>query len=1013
MKLPQFCIRRPVFTVVMSLIIVVVGLVGFLRIPVRGYPNTNSPVISVSTQYPGASASTVESQITTPIENALVGASGLESIDSTSSEGQSSIRLTYDVSENINDAVNDAQVLLAKITKTLPTAVLAPIVQKHDMDSLQTQVLALTDPNKTPMALTDYAERNLLPDLEQTPGVSNVDIYNERDYALKILLNPAKMAANNVTVSDLDNVLASQNVNVPSGEIKTPGRYFNVVAKNQLTSPDAFKQLIIREQNADYLRFGDVADISVLPENTDTDMRVNGVPAIGLGIYAQSTANPITVAQSMEKHIEKIGKNFPEGMQLKVVWDDTLYLKAILGEVYKDIALAIFLVIAVVMLFLGSLRSALIPIVTIPICLIGTCALIYAFGFSINVFTLLAFVLAIGLVVDDAIIMLENIYRHIESGMSPFNAAILGSKEIAFPIIAMTLTLAAVYAPIGFATGIVGILFRQFAFTLAIAVIISGFVALTLSPMMSSRLLTRPEDSKGFVKKYSLWLDQFFLRLTDSYQAMLRKMLNRRILVVLGLMGFMLIGWVSYEYSTTELSPKEDMSAFLVMMQSPPNASFAYTDKYSKRVEGLLEKMPQVLNTVMIVASPQSAFSFVVLKPWAERSLTAQQLVNQFLKKSPSIPGVQIGAFNKSQLGGGGKYGDSVQVVLMTNQSYENLHKTAENIMHDLSKYKGIRNINQSLQMTNQEYVIHINRSMAASLKVNIADITKTLATMLGGETSSEFNWDNKNYDVILQVPDSDLSRLQVVNQLYVRNADQKMIPLSSVVTLSNEVGPETLPHENRMRGDTLTMQVNGKYSMGQVVSQVQSVLAQHLPSGYQYTFKGSAQKMMDSQLTIIGSFILALIFIYLVLSAQFESFLDPFIILLTVPFSVVGALITLKLTGHDLSIYTDIGFITLVGLIAKHGILITEFANQKREEGLELIDAVVAAAALRLRPILMTTAAMVFGAIPLAIASGAGSLSRQHIGWVIVGGLFFGTFFSLIVVPVAYSLLKRKRLSS
>lgn len=1009
MKLPQFCIQRPVFTIVMSLILVVVGLVGFLRIPVQGYPNVNFPTITVTTLYPGASASTVESQITTPIENDLVGASGLESIQSTSAQGQSTIRLTYDVSENINDAVNDAQMLMAKFSKTLPKDVLAPIVQKHDLNNLQTMVLALTDKNNTPMALTDYAERNLLPDLEQTSGVSNVEVYNERDYALKVLLDPGKMAANNVTVSDLDNVLSAQNVNVPSGEIKTQSRDFSVVTKDQLSTADGFNKLIIREQNGDWLRFGDVANIAVMPENTETDMRVNGVPAIGLGVYSQSTANPITVAQNMRAHIQKMEKNFPDGMHLSVVWDSTLYLKAILSEVYRDIALAIALVIMVVMLFLGSPRSSLIPIVTIPICLIATCALIYALGFSINVFTLLAFVLAIGLVVDDAIIMLENIYRHVEGGMSTMEAAIKGSKEIAFPIIAMTLTLAAVYAPIGFATGMVGILFRQFAFTLALAVIISGFVALTLSPMMCSRLLKLPGETQGFVKNYTVWLDQLFHRLTQGYQVLLRKMLNKRMWVITGLAIFMLLGYVCYKFSKTELSPKEDMSAFLVNMQSPPNASFAYTNDASKKVEALLKKIPQVLDTVMIVGSPQSAFSFVVLKPWAQRDLTAQQIINQFLRKSPQIPGVKIGAFNLSQLGGGGKYGDSVQVALMTNASYDQLHSTAEKIIQELKQYKGLRNVDQDLQMTNQEYVVHINRSLAAAMQVNIADITKTLQTMLGGEISSEFNWDNKNYDVVLQIPDSQLSRLQVVNQLYVRNALQKMIPLGSLVTLSNEVGPETLPHQNRMRADTLTMQLSSNYSMGQAIDQVQKILNQHLPSGYQYAFKGAAQKMLDSQMTIIGSFALALIFIYLVLSAQFESFLDPFIILLTVPFSVVGALITLKMAGQDLSIYTDIGFITLVGLIAKHGILITEFANQKRAEGLALTDAIVSAAAMRLRPILMTTAAMVFGAIPLAIATGAGSLSREHIGWVIVGGLFFGTFFSLIVVPVAYSLLKRR----
>lgn len=987
----------------------VVGIIGFLRIPIQGYPNINPPVVTVTTTEAGVSPSIIESQITSPIENDLVGMSGLEFMSSYSQQGKSRISLHYRLGVDINAAVNDIRDRLAKISKQLPNNADQPIIEKRDPDSLQTMVLALTNPKMSTMALTDYANRYLIPQIEQLLGVATVEMYNQRDYAMKILLNPIKMAANSVTVNDLTSILQQQNVNVPSGRIKSPERDYSVLTQEQLSSAVAFRHLIIRQENGYFLRFGDVARVRVGPENTDSAMRVNGKPAIGIGVYAEATANPIQVANEIQHTLTKLQRSLPQGMKIQVVWNETNFLQASLHTVYHDLLFAIVLVSLIVFLFLGSFRSAIIPIVTIQICLIGVCGLIYFLNYSINIFTLLAFVLAIGLVVDDAIVMLENIYRHVESGLSSFKAAIKGSTEIAFAILAMTLTLAAVYSPIGFATGMTGIIFREFAFTLALAVILSGFVALTLSPMMCARLLKLPKPHNKSVSD-TIRLDYFFARLTNGYRQLLFRILNFRWLIVLILIVIAVSGYWCFRSIPTELSPKEDMGAFITTINPPPNASFAYINRYAQQVEKLLRSLPSVKKVLMIADPDRGGFAYVILKPWSQRKDSAQQLIHTVIKKSRNIPGVSIDAFNVSQIGGGGRYGDSVRMVISSDQTYQQLHNTVQHFLMAIHSYPGIANSKQDLQMDNQQYVIYIRRSLAAALGVNVADVTNTLRTMLGGVRVTSFNWESRDYDVVLQVPEKELQSLQIINQMYVRSQDNKMIPLSSLARISTMVGPQELPHENRLRSDTITMQVTPGYTLGQVVNYLQHAAKHVLAEDYQYRFKGEAKRMLESTQTMIGTFSLALLFIYLVLSAQFESFIDPLIILFSVPLSIVGALFTLKLTGNSLSIYTNIGFVTLVGLIAKHGILITEFANQQRQQGKALQDSLVDAAALRLRPILMTTAAMVIGAIPLACAHGAGALGRHHIGWVIVGGLLVGTFFSLIVVPITYSYLGRFR---
>lgn len=995
MSFTEFCIKRPVFTTVLSLIIIVLGVIGFMRVPVRGYPDVNPPVVTIQTTYTGASASIIESQITTPIENDVIGTTGLKEMHSISQSGMSKVILHFNMNVNIDAAINDVRDRLSKITQQLPTGTDAPIIQKRDPDSLEMMVLSATDPNMSSMELTDYINRNIVPVLEQQLGVSNIDLFNDRDFSMQILLNPSKMAAHQVTVNDMTKVLEQQNVNVPTGQIKTADRYYSVLSQGQLGSQKAFNNLIIRDDNGYLLRFGDVAHVKVAAEDTDSAMRVNGKPAIGISIYALPSANPIQVADQLKHKLKKINQSLPEGLKLHVVWDNTVFLKASLTEVYEDLGFAILLVVIIVSLFLGSLRSAMVPIITIPICLIAACALIYVMGYSLNIFTLLALVLAIGLVVDDAIVMLENIYRHLENGMPAEKAAIVGSREIVFAIIAMTLTLAAVYAPIGFTSGTTGIIFRQFAFTLALTVLVSGFVALTLSPMMCARLLTHAKQT---------WVDRLFYRLMQSYKKLLTYMLNNRIWVLVFLLVIIVLGYFCFRSLPATLEPKEDTGAFMVKITPPANASFAYLNRYAKQVEADLQKMPGVKNVMMMVNTQQNGFAFVILKPWSDRKLSSEEIMKRFMKKASDIAGVTVSAFNMSQIGGGGKYGDAVRMVISTNYDYISLYNTVQKFISDLSQNPNVETVSSDLALNDQQYVLRINRSLAAALGVNIADVSDTLRTMLGGAKVTSFEWDNRNYDVVLQIPQDKLSQLEIINQLYVRSDKGKMIPLASLAKIETEVGPEQLPHEGRMRAATITIQLAKNFSMGQGMRVVEHDAKTLLPQGYHYGFKGVAKSMLESHHTMVWAFGLAIVFIYLVLSAQFESFKDPFIILLTVPFCIIGALFTLKMTGNDLSIYTNIGFVTLIGLIAKHGILITEFANHEIKQGKPLHEAIIEAASLRLRPILMTTAAMVIGAIPLAFAAGAGAISRQQIGWVIVGGLIFGTFFSLIVVPVAYS---------
>ncbi len=1010
MNIPQFCIRRPAFTIVMSLVISIIGIISYTNLALRWVPNINPPTISIDTEYRGASANLVESQITTPIEGVLAGVNGVETIQSSSRQGSSSITLNFKLGYNMSTAAEDVRTAMERFSDMLPEGAKPPIVSKANSGAEAILYIAFFDKRRSAKDVGDYIEQFIKPRLQSMDGVASVSTYGQRISAMRIWLDPAKMAALNVSVDDIYTVLTQQNVSVPSGSIRGSQRYYSVVTNQTLTSAKQFNDLIIRNNQKQIVRLKDVGEAVVEAANKNSAFRVNGDPAIALGIIPQSTANPLDVSHRVSKELKEIKNTLPTGMEAKIVFNQADFISASLHNVYESLVEAVVLVLMVILLFLASWRAALIPIVTIPICLIGTFSLLYAFGFSINTITLMALVLGIGLVVDDAIVMLENISRYIESGMPPFAAALKGGREIVFPIIAMTITLAAVYTPIAFTSGLLGSVFREFALTLAGTVIISGFVALTLSPMMCSRLLTKHSINN----RYANWLTKRFVLLQDQYQQLLLMILKKRklILILLAIVG--LAGYGIYKTLPSELVPAEDMNEVNVFVQAPRDASYAYTDRYTQQVEALVKKIPELKYYFVVAGDWSRTVSYIsmTLDPHVKNARSSSDIAEELSAQLKDLPGVRASAFTPPPplTWASDNHGQSLSLKVLSAGDYRNLHEVMRHVVDVVQKNPMFSYVDHKLKWDGEEFEVNINREKAADMRVPMQNITKTISVLLAGPSVGYFEYGGKQYDIFVQMNEAALANPNIISQLYVRNDDNKMVPLSGLTSIRETSSPEVLPHFDRLRSDTLFANMAPGVTMGAAIEEVQKIARELLPDNMKFEFYGEAREYLESSGKMAFTFLLALVFIYLVLVAQFESFIDPLVILLTVPFAMIGALLTLKLSDNSLNIYSSIGLVTLIGLIAKHGILIVEFANHQRQLGKSIQEAVVEAAKLRLRPILMTTAAMILGAIPLALATGSGAENRHPIGWVIVGGLFLGTFFSLIVVPVAYTLLARFR---
>ena len=1011
MKISDLCIRRPVFATVLSLSVMLIGLVSYTRLPVREYPKIDEPVVTVDTTYRGASAEIIESRITKPLEDSLAGIEGVDVITSISRQENSQISVRFKLERNPDSAASDVRDRVSRVRNLLPTDVDEPVIAKVEADANPIIWLAFSSDKHSALEVTDIANRIVKPRMQTLPGAANVRVFGERKFAMRIWLDRERLAAFHLTPQDVEDALRRQNVEVPAGRIESESREYSVVAKTDLTQPDQFADIIVKQagdaKGSYPVRISDLGRAEIDAASERSTVRFKGKPAVALGVIKQATANPLTLSRALRAELPKVTSELPEGMRVEIAYDSSVFIDRSIEAVFSAIAEAIVLVLLIIFFFLRNVRATLIPLVTIPVSLIGAFALMFILGFTINTLTLLALVLAIGLVVDDAIVVLENIYRHIEEGMPRREAAFKGAQEIGFAVVAMTITLAAVYAPVAFMTGRTGKLFVEFALTLAGAVLVSGFVALTLSPMMCS-LLLRHEEKHGaaYVR-----VEQFLEWMTAGYRRVLTAALDRRWIVMLAFVFVAATSVVLLKALKSELAPVEDRGIILGVFLGPEGATLDYTDKYARQLEGIYSDTKDVERYFVVAGNPtvSQGISFVGLSDWKVRKRSAGEVVKELFPKFMGIPGVLAFPVQPPSLGQSPRE-RPVNFVVVTSATYPELLETTNAILAEVAKNPGLTNVDTDLKLNKPELSVNVNREKSSDTGVQIETIGRTLETMLGGRQVTRFKQDGEQYDVIVQLADAERTRPSDIRDIFVRAKDGGMIPLDSLISVTETLSPRELNHFGQRRAVTITANLAPGYTMGEALGFMEQTANRVLRPGYAIDYAGQSREFKTSSSSLAITFVLALAFIYLVLAAQFESFRDPFIIMLTVPLSMTGALGALWLTGGTLNVYSQIGLVTLVGLITKHGILIVEFANQLQEKGQHVKQAVIEASELRLRPILMTTGAMVLGAIPLALATGAGAESRQQIGWVIVGGLLLGTFFTLFVVPTVYSLLARRK---
>ena len=1008
MKLSEICIQRPVFATVLSLIIVLIGAVSYTRLSVREYPRIDTPVVTVETRYLGASAEVIETQITKPLEDSLAGIDSIDVITSISRAEQSQITVTFRLEKDADSAAADVRDRVSRVRAKLPKSVDEPVIAKVEADANPIIWLSFSSPTRSALEVSDIANRVVKPRLQVLPGAADVRINGERKYAMRIWIDRDRLAAYGLTPADVESAIGQQNVELPAGRVESQQREFTVTARTDLNRPDEFGAIIIKQVRGYPVRLRDVGRVEVDAASVRSSVRFNGESAVAIGVIRQATANPLTLAEAVRDSVPILNAELAaEGVQVNVSYDSTVFIDRSIEAVFKTIVEAIILVAVVIFFFLHSARASMIPLVTIPVSLIGTFTLMLIAGFSINTLTLLALVLAIGLVVDDAIVVLENIFRHIEEGMKPVEAAFQGIREIGFAVVAMTLTLAAVYAPVAFTTGRIGRLFVEFALTLAGAVIVSGFVALTLSPMMCSRLL-RHEERRGPITSA---IERFLDRLTENYRRLLQWTLRRGLLIGGVFTAVAVLCGLLFVNMKQELSPIEDRGVIFTVISGPDGASLEYTENYARRIESIGKTLPEVDRVFIVAGNPtvDQAVAFLRTVDWSERDRKTVQMIRQIQPQMASIPGVL--AFPNAPPSLGQSIRDRpVSFVVTSSDSYDAMGRTVGLIVADVMKNPNFLGVDTDLRLNKPELNITVNRERAADMGVSVEAIGRAIETMMGGRQVTRFKRSGDQYDVIVQVEADARNTPDDINKIFVRNQANQMVPLSSLVRVQETIGPRQLNHFGQRRSITISANLAPGYTQGEALKLLEESAAKHLTAGYATDLSGSMREFVRASGSLGITFMLALLFIYLVLAAQFESFKDPVMIMLTVPLSMLGALAALQATGGTLNVYSQIGLITLVGLITKHGILIVEFTNQLREQGREMRDAVVEAAVLRLRPILMTTGAMVLGAVPLALARGAGAESRSQIGWVIVGGMTLGTLLTLFVLPSVILFFDRLR---
>jgi hydrophobe/amphiphile efflux-1 (HAE1) family protein len=1002
-------IRRPVLASVVSLLILLVGLASAFNLPVRQFPKITNTTITITTVYPGANADLIKGFITTPLQQAVASAEGIDTLTSSSQQNVSLVTLNLRLDADPDRAVADVLSKIQQIKTVLPRESQDPVVVKQTGETTALMYMSFNSKDLTGSQITDYLTRVVQPRLQTINGVANAQILGGQVFAMRVWLNPDKMAALGVTPIDVRNALSNNNFTTAAGQVKGDFVQSSINAETSLDNAAAFGKLVVATRGDALVRLDDVASIELGAESADSSSVFDGLKAVFIGIFATPTSNPLTVIGDVRKAFPDIQRQLPAGMEAAIAYDATKFINASISEVQKTLLEAAAIVILVIFLFLGNLRSTLIPIVTIPLSLVGVMFALLALGYSINLLTLLALVLAIGLVVDDAIVVVENIYRHIEAGMQPKEAALAGAREIAVPVISMTVTLAAVYAPIGFVSGLTGALFREFAFTLAGAVIVSGIIALTLSPMMASKLLKGGHSGGGgFVK----FLDRTFDRVRVRYQRRLHRTLDFRPVTLLILAGVMAGTAIMYMTSQSELAPEEDQGILFNIVKTPQMANLDYLEQSTGELTRIFETVPEKEHVFIINGmgnNVHQAIAGILFKSWEERERGQKAILQSLQPKVAGVAGAQAISFALPSLPGSTGGGPPVQFVITTTADYQQLAQVLANLQAEAQKSGLFIFTDSDLKFETPQVELKIDHDKANRLGITMSDIGGSLATLLGGNFVNRFNLYGRSYQVIPQVPRQYRLTDEWLKRYQVRTSTGTLVPLSSVVSLGQSVQPNALTSFQQLNSATLSGVPFPGRTVGEAIDFLKTTAQQKLPEGFSYDFQGESRQYVQEGSTLVITFVFALIIIYLVLAAQYESFRDPLIILIALPTAMFGAMLPLNLGLATINIYTQVGLVTLIGLISKHGILMVDYANQLQErKGLNRRQAIEEAAGIRLRPILMTTAAMVIGMVPLLIASGAGAASRYSIGLVIAAGMSIGTLFTLFVTPAVYTYVAR-----
>ncbi len=1002
-------VKRPVFATVVNLLLIVFGLVAISLLSLREYPDIDTPIVSISTNYPGASANIVETRITQILEDRISGIEGIKNITSTSRNGRSNINIEFKLSRDIDAASNDVRERISRALNNLPDQADPPEVSKSNSDENPIIWYNLRSTNLNTMELTDYARRYVVDRLSIAEGVARVQVGGGRDYSMKVWLDRNAMAARGVTVADIERIIRSENVELPAGQVESQDRDLEVRVARTFLTPEDFANLTVAVGDDGYLvRLREVALVELTATDAETDFRGDGVNMIGLGIVKQSKANTLEVARSAREAIKRIEDTLPENIFIVPSYDSSVFIEESINEVYNTLGIAMLMVIVVIYVFLGNVRATLIPAVTVPVALISAFTVMYVMGFSINLLTLLALVLAIGLVVDDAIVVLENIYRRIEMGEPPLLAAYRGAREVGFAVIATTLVLVSVFMPLVFLEGNIGRLFTEFAIAIAAAVIFSSFTALTLSPMMASKLLKKRERSSGFGRM----VDNGFKVIEQRYFNSLAKTLHQPILMSLLLIFAIVAVYQLFSLIPREFVPKEDRGNFFIIMQAQQGASYESNSANLKKIEEILLEYRETgeANRVL-VRTPGfgggAGIAIIGAANWDERKRDTFALMNEISGKLSAVPDVRAFAIMRSAIAGRG-FGRPVQFVLQGN-TYEELVEWRDIVMQKAAENDKLLRLDSDYKETSPQLLVNIDRDRAADLGVSISDIGRTLETMLGQRRVSTFLDRGEEYDVILEGADDDFRSPRSIDNLYVRSQRTgELIPMDNLLTFNERATSAQLNRYNRMRSITISANLADGYTVGEALTYLENIVATELPDSVSIDYKGESQLYQESGNSFIFIFILALAITYLVLAAQFESWIHPWVIMLTVPLALLGAFVGLYVSELSINIYSQIGLVMLIGLAAKNGILIVEFANQLRDAGEEFELALRKAASMRLRPIVMTGFTTVFSSLPLVLASGPGAESREVIGMVIFSGVLVATFMTLYVVPTAYAWFAR-----